>query len=185
MASRVVVRGMTVPASILAMLGWGMPTACARSCCVMPARLRAHRTPLLDGIRVHAANISLTIYLGQQRRLHPALATLDLDGRHRGHWRLRPKGSGRLRTDDDLAQLGRGLEPLGNVRRVADHGEVPELLGADVADQRRPGVDADPEARGVGRIARPPPRRPRPSVARRGRREPHGRRARSVPRRPP
>ena len=39
------VRGMTVPASILAMLGWGMPTACARSCCVMPARLRAHRTP--------------------------------------------------------------------------------------------------------------------------------------------
>ena len=46
---------------------------------------------------------------------------------------------------DLLAQL---LQPLGDVHRVADQGVVEPVAGADIADQGRAGVQADPQAQG-------------------------------------
>jgi hypothetical protein len=49
--------------------------------------------------------------------------------------------------DHDLHLLGDAFEPRRGVDRVADGGELEALGRADVADQRRAGVqpDADPE----------------------------------------
>ena len=82
-----------------------------------------------------------------------------------GRWtpRRRPP-PGRL-ADDDLAGLGEGLQPGRDVDRVAHRVEAAQRLAADVADQRRAGVGADPEARPVR--ARPcgDPRRPPRCIA--------------------
>src|SRR5918996_3090987 len=55
----------------------------------------------------------------------------------------------RAPADHDLARLRDGLQPRGEVRRVADCREAPLLRAADVADHGGARVDAGPEPRPV------------------------------------
>ena len=57
-----------------------------------------------------------------------------------------------LVADDDLAALGHFAQPRGQVHGVAHGGKVHDARGADVADDRQTGVDAEIDAEPVLRL---------------------------------